>query len=814
MLNNHLKVGLRNIFKYKIFSFINIFGIALSISVCLLIVTMLIDQKSYDQFHQHKDRIFRILSEDVNSPFPDATSPVPLAGTLKSSYPVVEEATSLIRGVGGDILYNERNLELRGFFTDPSFFNVFGFELQKGNKTTALLEPNSMVISLEVAQRLFQEEDPVGKVVKYYDRGLHYLGGNRKESPPVSWGSFRITGVMAEKYEKSHLKFDVLVSASSMNVLYTERKINNIAENWKNYYECFTYVLLKDKAGQQQLTSALNDIVRKKYAGFNELKSFKFIGQNLMHITPGRITGNPSRYSMPMIGYNIIGFLTFIVILIACFNYSSLSIARALTRSKEVGIRKVIGATRKTLIIQFLSESILITFFASIASLIFLAFLIPAFKGLWINTYLNFDLNYSGTLLFILIGITLVVGIAAGAFPAFYLSKLKPLSAIKNITNGRPKNSLIRGILSISQFTVSLFFISTSILIFNQFRHFVHFDYGFDSKGIVNCKIQGNDYQKIVNEFSSIPGVVQVSGCDILPATGEGTGTGLRAAGSQDEYKYLGRIQADANFVHNLNLELIAGKNLPIPTESSDNYILVNEAAIKELGYRFPSEVIGKVFESDYGKGKSEVVGVIKDFRFKLLFEQDKIAPLIISNTKEFMYANVKISSKNVGATISRLEEKWKNIDPVHQFRYAFYEDQLKATHSGIFDMVSILGFLAFLSIVIACLGLFGMAVYSVERRTKEIGIRKVLGAGSISLILNLSESFLKVLVVSVLIGAPSSYYLNQLWLNNIPNRVDFRLDIVFLSTAITFMLGLFTISSQTIRAALTDPVNSLRGDN
>ena len=815
MFFNYLKVGIRNILKYKVFSFINVFGLALAMSVCMLIILMLVDQKGYDQFHARKDRIYRILSEDQHSPFPYASTAVPLAHTLKSDYPIIEEATHLIRGVGGDATYKEKTVEMRGFFSDSSFFNVFSFELEKGNSRHALVSPNSMVITRELADKLFQHEDPLGKTIEFVDRGLHYLGGYRNEPPPTPWGSYVITGVIANTDNKSHLKFDVLVSSTSMPLLFEEKKINDLTNNWQNFYECFTYVLLIPGKNSVDLANALDNLAKLQYSQLEFLKDLRLTGQKLMEITPGIFTANPTTFSMPRVAYYVLSFLAMIIMVSACLNYTNLSIARSLTRAKEIGVRKVTGADRKALIFQFLSESILTALFAVVMAALLLLLIVPAFKDLWINQYLHFDLGSTTSVYLVFIGFALLIGTAAGFFPALHLSGYQPIKALKNSESMGSGKFGIRKVLSVSQFVISFFFITTCILIFNQFKHFLEFDYGLNTTNIVNIPLQSNPYRKISNELRSVPGVVSISACDIIPATGISSGTRLRVedSKSEEEYKYFGALRTDENFVNNLELELVAGKNLPLASETSERFILLNEAGVKELGYQSPSEIIGHVFEEEGNKEAVEVVGVVRDFRFRLLLEQDLIGPLVLRNHTNFNFANVKIASSDLRGTLAKLEEKWKSMDPVHPFKYEFFDEQLAKTHQAIFDGVSILGFIAFLAIAIACLGLLGMATHTAERKTKEIGIRKVLGAEDISIAILLSKGFLGMLMISIFIGAPLSYFINNLWLQKFPNRVDLGFDVVFFGAIILLVLGLITIGSQTLRASKRNPVDSLKGD-
>lgn len=809
MFQNYFKIGWRNIIKYKAFSFINVFGLAVAMSVCMLIILMLADQRRYDAFHIGKERIYRILSTTYS------TTPYPLAATLKSEYTIAESVTNLTPGPGGDAIYQGKIIEMRGYFADPEFFKVFSFELERGDKSTALSSPNLMVISSELAHQLFNDEDPVGKTIEFANRQLPFPQEfSAHGTPPVSWGSYTISGVIDESKYKSHLKFDVLISSATRQTLIAEKKVEDLSNNWEWFFRTYTYVLLRTDKTPEDLAFTLNDIVTRKYANSKaeQTKDFSLSAQKLSDVQLG-LAGNDTNNRLPLIGYYFLAGLAMVIMFSACLNYTNLSIARAITRTKEIGIRKVTGAARKSLVFQFLSESVLTSLIALVMAVIMLIVIARAFKGLWVNQYLNFELPSTPEVYVIFLGFALLIGIVAGVYPAFYLSGYQPIRALKNSGFDKPGKLGLRKVLGVSQFIISLFFITTSILIYSQFKHFITFDYGFQPKNILNVELQGADYQKLVDEFQKVPGVVSISASDLIPAAGSNNNNEVKRSGTKDEYFSIGIITADENFASNIGIKLIAGQQLP--SESlSDKSILVNEATCKALGYKFPGEIIGQVLETRWVNEPLLVVGVVKDFRFKLLINEDKIEPLMIRcQTERFEYLNVQLSSTDLRATLLSLEDKWKKIDPAHTFKYEFFDEQLQFTHQAIFDVVSILGFISFLAMVIACLGLLGMAIYSTERRTKEIGIRKVLGAENFSLTILLSKEFLMILVISICMGAPLSYFLNNLWLKHFPNRVEFGPGMILIGVCIMLILGLITIGSQTFKASKVNPVDSLKSE-
>lgn len=812
MFKNYFKVGIRNILKYKVFSFINVFGLAVAMSVCMLIILMLADQYRYDQFHEKKDRIYRILSDQEGSKQPYATSPYPLASTLKAEYPIVEETTNLTPGIGGDVVYQQKFADMRGYFAEPSFFSIFSFDLTLGDKATALTSPRSMIISREMAYQLFNDENPIGKTVEFSDRQLPFpqeqgsVGGTA-----VNWGSFTITGVIDETKYTSHLKFDVLVSASTRESLIAEKKLDDLTNNWEWYFRTYTFALLREEKSSSDLSVALNDLVARKYANITseQTKGFKLEPQKLGDVALG-LTGNDTNNRLPLIGYYFLSVLALVIMLSACLNYMNLSIARALTRSKEIGVRKVTGALRRNLIFQFLSESVLTALLALIMAVALLWLIAPAFKGLWINQYLNFELPAMPSVFLVFVAFALIIGILAGLYPALYLSKQQPIKTLKNLANEQPGKFGLRKVLSISQFVISLFFITTSILIYNQFKHYVSFDYGFNTSNIINIELQGVNYEKLSNELQSIPGVVSISACDVIPAAGTSNGNEILKPGTTDEYFSNDLLLANENFIDNLGIGLVAGRNLK-PGEPYQN-ILVNETMVKQFGFKYPSEIVGEELETKWGKEQLKVIGVVKDFRYRMLVNQHEIKPLMIRNQPtSFEYLNVQVNSADLMGTLAAIEKTWKKVDPLHSFKYEFFDEQLQGTHRAIFDIVSILGFISFLAIVIACLGLLGMTTYTAERKAKEVSIRKILGAEHFSIALLLSNGFLKMLGISILVGAPFSYLINNLWLQEFPNRVDFGVGTVLLGVSVLLILGGLTIGSQTWRAARRNPVDSLK---
>jgi putative ABC transport system permease protein len=816
MFFNYLKTGLRNLLKYKVFSFINVFGLAAAMSVCMLIMLMIDDQKSHDQFNVNKERIYRLLCDKADFRNPYATTPYPLAAAVKAELPGVETTTHLVLGPGGDMILGKKSMVARGYFADSAFFGVFSFALEKGDRARALSAPRSIVITHALAQRLFGDEDPMGKTVEWVDRGIS-LYSDYSAGAATPWGSFVVTGVVADRGYRSHLKFDLLMSAASMPLLIADKKIGDHTTDWSSYTNSFTYALLMPGKRVEDLDAGLRQVVKNHYSRLPDFKGFALTGQPLTRISPGILLGNDPTVALPMVAYYFLWFLAILILVLACLNYINLSVARSLNRAKEIGVRKVSGAGRVSLVLQFLSESVITTFFALGVAIGLLFLLKAVFVRLWVNQYLDFELNGEVRVYLIFVVFAVAVGVLAGLYPALHMSGFKPIPALKNRDGMRVGRMGLRKVLSVVQFSFSLIFIITAILIYNQFRYFLAFKYEFNSHNIVNIDMQSNDYRLAEKAFSSIPGVAGVSACQYLPAETRSEGNQLRKVDdnphpSKDDFKDVMTLAADEHFLSNMGLKLVAGRGLLPPGPLAARHIVVNEALTRAFGYRYPAEIVGHRLQSPWNDSSYVVAGVVQDFHMRMILGNEVIDPMYLySDADNFQYVNLQIATGDIRGTMAKIGDRWKVIDPVHALKYSFFSDDLANQSQGIFDVVSILGFIAMLAVTIACLGMLGMATYTTERRRKEVGIRKVLGAGDLANALLLSREFLVILSIAIAIAAPLSYILNTLWLRKFPNRVEFGWGTVLLGTAVVLGLGLITIGSQTVRASRANPVESLR---
>jgi len=816
MFRNFIKVGLRNLWKNKTFSFINIFGLAVSMSICLLIILMLADQREYDQFHQHKERTYRILSDAGKKATKYASSPKPLARSLYEEYPIVESSTCLQTGLGGDATFRQKKMEMRGYFADEYFFDIFSFDLVRGNQKEALNAPGSIVLTRAFADKLFGSSDPLGQTITFEDRGLPHLDISGVDNPPVDWGEFTVTGVIETADLKSHLKFDALLSNSTQPTLIAEEKLEDINDKWKNYYNSYSYVRVQEGKEKKDLIAALEDLVLNKYQQFDDFEEVSgFVPQRLTEITPGIFVNNLVSFRLPIEAYYFLAFLALVVMISACLNYTNLSVARAVTRSKEIGIRKVTGAFKRNLIVQFLGESILTSLFALVLAILFLVIIKPAFMSLWVNKYLNFNLTENVTVYLAFLAFAILVGLIAGVIPAFHLSKFRPIVVLKGGGSTKGGKIGLQKVLTVSQFVVSLFFIVSTILIFRQTKHYINLEYGFSTENIINIELQGNDFDLVANEIMQIPEVERVSACQHLPASGISSGITIKLEGSEEEPLSMGSFYIHPNFIDNLNLEIVAGSNFESYNRSSlETSIILNQAAVTALGFDAAAEAVGQQVELFGQETGVTIVGVVKDFRHRLPMFDEEIGPMAFRNAEgNFSYINIGVRSDDFAGLIEEIEERWAKIDAVHSLEYAFFDEQMATTFQILSDVIAIIGFFAFMSITIACLGLLGISTYTVERRLKEIGIRKVMGAGSFNIVFQLSKGFVRLLMISIVIAAPLAYVVNNLWLQNFANRINFGFGTILLGTVVMLLLGGFTIGSQTWRASKTNPSEILRNE-
>lgn len=813
MISNYIKIAWRNLVRNKSFSLINILGLAVSMSICLLIIMILMDQYSYDNYHSKKDRIYRVhTTRYQENQGETASSALPLAEKLRNEYPMIEVAAGINKEIGGDIIFDEKFASGGGYFADENLFKILDFSFKEGDPNIALKEPFSLVITSDLAEILFKDELALGKTVAFHDKDIKATDieeGNIE----TDFGYFTITGVLNPNPGKTHLPFKLLASLSTMKSLPEGSVLSNGEEDWDNVWTNYTYVLLKEGQNKSDLQANLDKVSEEIYGPKYENKhSFKAMA--LREITPIGFIGNTTHIAIPKVVLLILGVLCFIVMFSACLNYTNMSVARALTRIREVGIRKVSGANKRQIFAQFITEAVLISICSLILAILLLQVLEKGVEGMTFNQYLKISFKQSLPGVLIFIGFSIVVGVVAGFLPATYVSKLNPINLFNKLSGVRMfKNMRIRNILLVIQFSISLIFIISVVMIQSQSKHILNFDYGFAKENIVTVKLfKSENYARFAQAVASNPAVTEVGATSLIPASG--WNFGMEVVNPDFPLDSISSNFFDINSAATgvFDLEILAGNNLP--EEGSENLVLINEESVKTFSFGSNEEAIGKQLALSNGSKfqNVQVAGVVKDFQF--LSPDREMQSLVLRNREsELGFALVKISNENQAQTLAALEASWKEVNPNSKFSYKYLDDDLLFIHQVFGDVTSVIGLISFLAVFVSCLGLLGMATYNAQTRIKEIGIRKTLGSSISQIIFLLSKTFLTLLGIAILAAVPAAYFINNLWLNFFASRVSFGVVPIGIGVGSILLISLGIVFSQAYRAATINPIESLKNE-
>jgi putative ABC transport system permease protein len=808
MIKNYVLVAFRNLTRQKFFSAINIFGLAVSMSLCMAIMMLVADQMMYDRYNTKRSRVFRVNTYAVgNDGVPrnsveNSTSPMPLRDEIMTGFTGVKKSVRLKRGFGNGWLELENqnvNIPLKGYFADPEVFEVFEYEFEYGDRNTALTAPYSVVLTRKAADKLFKEKNPIGQSIK--------VG---------KVGTYTVTGVLKETENKSHIVFEALASMSSVASLETQGTVEKDLENWGDFWNGWTYVLMEEGKQPSTLMPHFEKIFKTHIASNPNPESYKakFHLQSLMDITPGPLINNPIGPSLPWVFVYFLGGLAAIVMLTSCFNFTNLSIARSLKRAKEIGVRKVTGAARWQIFLQFLSESIVVAMCALVLAFVLLIILKPLMLKLTFAKLFMWDLKANVVVYAVFLVFTIVVGILAGLFPAIVLSGFQPVKVLKNLSTVKLFSKIgLRKALLVSQFTLSLIFILSVIVMYNQLELFLHKDYGFNMKNNLVVRLNNTSADALKAELQKYPNVESVAAASHVPASGTSYGDGFKKSLDEKEWTNLSYFITDEDYLKNIKVKLLAGKTFSSADgELAKKEIVINEEAVAKFNFKTAHDAIGEeiIFRQD--SSKKVIIGVVKNYNHEALMS--KIEPMAL------MYDPSRVSFLQVRYTgtfdnaVTTVEKAWGAVNPGLKVDYKDMEAEIKYFYNTIFgDIVNIMSVIAFLAIMISCLGLLGMATYTIETRMKEISIRKVLGCSDQSIVLLLSKGFLKMLIIAILIGVPSAYLINNFWLEFMAYHTQLGIGTMAIGISILFGLGLLTIGSQTLRAAFTKPVDTLKSE-
>jgi putative ABC transport system permease protein len=809
MLKNYLKIAVRNLLRHKMYSFINICGLAIGIACCILILLYINNELSYDSFHKNAKRIFRI-NQDLKFGATELALPVcsdMMGPILKNDYPQVEEYTRLYVYETKMVKQgNDYNKEQKVAYVDSTFFRVFTFDVisgKLGKNNIILNEPNTVIISESMALKYFGTANAAGRLLETSDNG----------------GSvYKVVAVIKDMPDNSHFRFDFLFSMK--NVSYN---------NWGNYVSAnfHTYLLLKEGVDYKEFDKKLEEYNIKysfpyaqKYLQIQSKEDFERAGNKLnnslvpitdIHLYSKRVQEISPSGTIQYV--YIFSAVALFILFIACINFMNLTTARSANRAREVGIRKVLGTEKKNLIFQFLTESTLMSFLSVIIAVIFVFYALKYFNDLSGKNFTITDL-FSGSILALLFLLPFVIGITAGSYPAFFLSRFMPSEIMKGKLSKGSKHGKLRSALVVFQFTTSIILISGTIIIYSQLNYIQSKDLGYQKDQLLvidNTYVLGNNVDAFKDEMMKVPGVLSGTVSGFLPIPSQRNFSAFTTEPSTVEKggMTMQRWEIDYDYLKTLGIKLIKGRNFSREFGTDSSAIILNEKAVKQLGYANPID--DKIYTwVDGGRFVSyNIIGVVKDFNFESLHQE--IGSLGFVLQRSTGNCSFKVTAGKIPAILREAENTWKSFSTGMPFSYSFMDESF----NEIYKAERRIGVLALsfsvLAILVACLGLFGLAAFMAEQRTKEIGIRKVLGASVPTILIMLSKEFLKWVVIANIAALPVAYYFMNKWLQDFAYRIDISWWVFIVSGVIALLIALATVSLQAIKAAVADPVKSLK---
>lgn len=788
MFKNYFKIAIRNFSKHKLFTSLNILGLALGMSISLLALSIAVSIYQSDEFHEKKDRIYQIntyiANEDEDKTYGSTFHAV--GDYMTEKYPFVESVVKIKSGFNPEFKHKGNHLSFQGYFADHSFFEVFDFQLISGNPSTALSEPFSIVLTESIAEKLFKDEDPIGKILE------------------SEHGKYNVTGVMKD-LKQTHFYFKVLASHRTYEQLQTNIDLKS---DWKNYLNNYVYLLLNSDTEKRFLTESLAQ-VSAKASEFNPDHTVELESIALNKVVPRWNISNSIGIGWDQPSMIFFMFIGLLILLPAVFNYTNLSIARALKRAKEIGVRKVVGAEKKQIRAQFIIETILLTFLALIGSI----FIFIPLKEEFLNMVMAaevLDTSLDFTLVSVFILFTLVVGIISGVFPAMYFSGLNPIHTLKGeVMSQAGSVSGIKKGLFVFQFFMSLVFIIGVGAITKQYSYVLSQNHGFKSDNVLTIPLENIDKQVAINELRNHPDVKSVTTASNLP--GVFLPTMINITSNEYDTISVNQVFVGDDFVENLKMSLKWGESEDLPNSTkNEEFVLVNEEFLRSVKV-FNLQKDSLAFTLSDGT-KCRVIGILEDFNFEPLSEL--IDPIIFRHSLEKSnYALLTISSSDIKGTIDDFDALWTKIDQNAHFEAAFLDDEIEKAYYFLRAQIKIFGFLSALAITISCLGLLGMVSYTTENRTKEIAIRKIMGATSNSLYYLLTKDFIKLVAISAMIAIPFSYFFYDKLFLYFLLRYGSGLGVieVLLSILFLFLIGFVSIFWQTSKVANANPAGNLR---
>lgn len=794
MFRNYLIITFRNIARNKGYTLLNIFGLAIGVASFLFILMYVQFELSYDAYHDDADNIYRVSKSRKTESRQElfATSPMAIAQTLKQNFPEVIEAARCGNAGNYQVQYRDKRfVEENTGYADTELFKLLKIPIIYGNPQNLLSCPHTVVITSDISRKYFGDENPVGETIII-------------DNVPYS-----VDGVIENFPANTHLKKDFLLCFDTVIEMMNDMGMNN---KWSGF-NCMNYIKLSEKTDPVKFEEKIRFLAHE-YNGKElndqgvEMKLFLQPIKDIHLYSDLNWEAEPPGNINSLYIFSVVGFL---ILLLGSMNYMNLMTARASSRALEVGVRKVAGAGKVKLITQFLTESLILTLLAVIVAVIIISVLLPSFNSLT-ELELKQDWLIKPENILLLLVLTILVGFLAGCYPAFILSGFKPVSILKGYSGKGNQNLLLRKILVVSQFAISITLITGIIVFFQQVNYMKNSDLGFDKeqKLIIEFDrsiIDPNSYESVKQEFLENPAILNASFSSSVPGRWMYFWH-LHPFGEDDNDQMINCFQVDYDFIKEYELEIAAGRAFDKQRgiDRKDNGWIINEAAVKTFGWNDNKEALNHALNRESAK----IIGVVKDFHIKGL--QNKIEPLAIFLINEdFRYLTLNVNIQNTAEVINFIKEKHASLFPNYLFDFFFLDEDFEKQYQSEETMINLFGVFTLLAIVIAAMGLFGLAAYLAEKRTKEIGIRKVLGAGYYSIVSLLTIEFLKWVLIANIIAWPASYILLNKWLENFTYRIELELFPFFISAISALIVAISAVSYQTLKAALANPVKSLK---
>lgn len=788
MIKNYIKTAFRSLLKNKVFTAINVLGLALGLATCLLIVFYVVDELNYDRYNDKYERIYRVNTDlkvgTTETSF--AITPAPTADALLKEFPEVENSMRMgsavnIRLKKGNEIIDEKN----AFYCDRSILNVFTLPLLKGDQKTALTEPGSLVLSKNIAIKYFKTINVINKTMFLItDSSFH-----------------KITGVMEDMPAQSHFRADIFFAMGP-----------NTDHNW-NGFNTYTYILLKRGASKKNLEAKFPALIRRyeKNPNFDYAK-FEAHGNYIrLSLTPLKdihLHSNRQREIGPNGNAEYIYIFSVIavfILLLACINFMNLSTARSAGRAREVGVRKVLGSSRANLITQFLAESIFVTMAASMVAVVMAGALLPLFNQIS-GKHMMITKHTFVWLPPVMLIIMMVVGGLAGSYPAFFLSAFQPIQVLKGKLATGLKGSGLRSFLVVFQFAISIFLIIGTLVIYNQLNYIRNKDVGFNRNEVLIIKnISAVNPKIFKEEIKRLPGVINATLTHFLPTSNLSALNYVDAGLNKNIETQFWPV--DADYISTMGMKIVQGRNFRANMLSDSSSVIINETMAKRIGYKGDgTDIINDI------KKNLRIIGVVKDFNFASL--RNNVTPLVLAMRNDWIASlSVRMNTANLPRLMQQIEDRWKGLSPNLHFEYSFMDDDFNTLYNTEQRVGSLFIIFTSLAIIIACLGLLGLAAYAAEQRIREIGIRKVLGADVSAVVALLSKDFIKLVFISILIAAPLSWWIMNQWLQGFAYRQNIQWWVIVSAALGSIAIAFITVSFQSIKAALANPVDSLRGE-